>query len=112
MDKQDLVPIVFFVCLTFAITYAIKLLVEARVRIKMVQASGSGELIGSIVQGEEHLRRMTSLRWGIVLVMEAIGFGLIQYAGWDTLTPGVVALLIGSFGLGSLIYFLVARRLG
>jgi hypothetical protein len=106
------IPIVLFICVTFGITYAIKLLVEARVRIKMLQVCSSPELIQSIVQGEEHIRRMASLRWGIVLLTEAIGFGLIQLAGWDTITPGVVALLIGSFGLGSLVYFLIARRLG
>jgi hypothetical protein len=112
MDKELFIPVVLFVCITFAITYTVKLLVGARVRIKMLQNCSSTELIQSIVQSEEHLRRMSSLRWGIVLTMEAIGFGLIQYAGWDTITPGVVALLIGSFGLGSLIYFLIARRLG
>lgn len=112
MNNQGIVPIVLFVCVTFGITYAIKLLVEARVRIKMLQTCASKELIESIVQGEQHIRRMGSLRWGIVLVMEAVGFGIIQYAGWNTITPGVVALLIGALGLGSLVFFLVARRLG
>jgi hypothetical protein len=112
MDKEVIITGVVFLCITFCITYVVKLLVSARVRIKMLQNCSSPELIQSIVQSEEHLRRMASLRWGIVLTMEAIGFGLIQYAGWTTITPGVVALLIGSFGLGSLIAFLVAHRLG
>ncbi|GFZ95374.1 hypothetical protein GCM10011408_14310 [Dyella caseinilytica] len=55
---------------------------------------------------------MASLRWGIVLAAEALAFGAIQYAGWTTVTPGVVALLIGAFGFGSLIFFAVSRRLG
>jgi hypothetical protein len=112
MDAELVIPVVLFVCITFGITYTVRLLVGARVRIKMLQTCSSTELIQSIVQSEEHLRRMASLRWGIVLTFEAIGFGLIQVAGWNTITPGVVALLVGSFGLGSLIYFLVARRLG
>jgi hypothetical protein len=107
LNNIDLVPIVLFLC----ITYAIKLLVEARVRMHMMQASGSKELIESFLRGEQHLRRMASLRWGIVLVMEALAFCIIQYAGWTNITPGVVGLLIGSFGLGSLIFFLIARRL-
>jgi hypothetical protein len=106
-----IIPVVFFCSITFAITYVVKLLVGARVRVKMLQSCSSAELIQSIVQSEDHLSRMASLRWGIVLTMEAIGFGLIQYAGWITVTPGVVGLLIGAFGLGSLVYFLVARRL-
>ncbi|WP_284343658.1 hypothetical protein [Dyella mobilis] len=108
----ELVPIVLFVCVTFCLTYGIRLLVDARVRIKMLQAGGSKELIDSIVLGEQQLRRLGSLRWGIVLLMEGLGFGLIQLFGWTTITPGVVGLLIGSFGLGSLIFFVVARRFG
>lgn len=110
MDKGDLIPVVLFLCITFCITYSIKLLVNARVRIKMVQAIGSKELIESIVRGEEHLGRMASLRWGLLLLIEGLGFGVVQYAGWTTLTPGVVSVLIGAFGLGSLIYFLIAQR--
>ncbi|QRN55774.1 hypothetical protein ISN74_04245 [Dyella caseinilytica] len=111
MDDLHLVPIVLFVCVTFCITYVIRLLVDARIRLKMLESS-SKELIESIVQREQHLRRMASLRWGIVLAAEALAFGAIQYAGWTTVTPGVVALLIGAFGFGSLIFFAVSRRLG
>jgi hypothetical protein len=110
-DKGWIIPIVLFICLTFGITYSIKLLVEARVRIRMLQACDSKELIESILQGEQHLRRIGSLRWGIVLAAEALAFGAIQYAGWDTITPGVVALLLGAFGFGSLIFFFASRRL-
>jgi hypothetical protein len=111
MESQVIVPVVLFLSITFGVTYAIKLFIDARVRIKMLQSS-SKELIESIVQSEQHLRRMASLRWGIVLLLESIGFGIIQYAGWTTVTPGVVALLIGTFGFGSILYFLIARRLG
>ncbi|GLQ46903.1 hypothetical protein GCM10007862_19540 [Dyella lipolytica] len=109
--EHDLVPLTLFVCITFGITYAIKLLVNARVRIKMLQACDSKELIESIVRGEDHLGRMASLRWGLVLLLEGLGFGAIQYSGWTTITPGAIAVLIGAFGLGSLIYFLIAQRL-
>ncbi|MBE1160102.1 hypothetical protein [Dyella acidiphila] len=111
MDKT-FVPIVLFVCITFAISYAIKLLVEARVRIRMLQATDSKELIETIVRSEEHIRRGASLRWGIVVAAEALAFGAIQLAGWSTVTPGVVALLLGAFGVGSLVYFFLSRRLG
>jgi hypothetical protein len=112
MDQGLIIPVVLFLCITFGITYSIKLLVEARVRIRMVQACDSKELIESILQGEQHLRRMASLRWGIVLAAEALAFGAIQYAGWTNITPGVVALLLGAFGFGSLLFFFLSRRLG
>jgi hypothetical protein len=108
--EHSLVPIALFICVTVGITYAIKLLVNARVRIKMLQACDSKELIESIVRGEEHLGRMSSLRWGLVLLLEGLGFGIIQYSGWTTITPGAVAVLLGAFGLGSLIYFAMAQR--
>jgi hypothetical protein len=110
-DLGVLIPMLLFVCVTFGITYSIKLLVNARVRIKMLQACDSKELIESIVRGEDHLGRMASLRWGLVLALEGLGFGVIQIAGWDTITAGAVAVLVGAFGLGSLIYFVVAQRM-
>jgi hypothetical protein len=105
---EDLIPITLFVCLT----YIAKLLIEARVRIRMLQTCDSKELIETIVHSEERIRRMASLRWGIVLATEALAFGAIQQAGWMDITPGVVAWLLGAFGFGSLIFFFVSRRLG
>jgi hypothetical protein len=110
MMEGILIPLAFFGCLTFGITYAIRLLVNARVRIKMLQACDSKELIETIVQGEDHLGRMSALRWGLVLALEGLGFGIIQYAGWTTITAGAVAVLLAAFGVGSLAYFVVAQR--
>ena len=59
-----LIPIVLFIC----ITYAIKIVVDARVRSRMIGAGGSEELVHSILRDEEQRRRHSSLRWGIVLV--------------------------------------------
>jgi hypothetical protein len=112
MDQGIIVPLAFFICLTFGVTYAIKLLVEARVRIRMLQACESKELIESVVRGEDHRNRMASLRWGILLVTGAIGFAIIQFAGWTTISPGVIAVLLGAFGLGSLLFFWMSRRFG
>ncbi|GAB2567117.1 hypothetical protein ISP15_08860 [Dyella jejuensis] len=112
MDKHVIVPLVLFLGVTFAVAYVIQLLVHARIRIKTLQTCDSKELVESIVQGEDHRRRMASLRWGLVLVLEALAFGIIQWLGWTTITPGVVAVLIGAFGLASLIFFALARRMG
>jgi hypothetical protein len=110
MNNQALVPLGLFVCVTFGVTYAIKLLVEARLRIKMLQACESKELIESVLRGEDYRGRMTSLRWGLLLLAGALGFGAIQFAGWDEVTPGAIGVLLGTFGLGNLVYFLVSRR--
>jgi hypothetical protein len=108
MNLEILIPITLFLC----ITYAIKAVVDARVRRQMVEANGSQDLVRSMLEGEEVRRRHASLRWGITLVALAIAFGLIQAAGWTEVTPGVIALLVGATGLGNLAYYLAARRLG
>ena len=107
-DFGYLIPIVLFLC----ITYAIKAVVDARVRRRMVDANGSQDLVRSMLEGDELRRRHASLRWGITLVALALAFGVIQAAGWEEVTPGVIALLVGATGLGNLVYYVVARRLG
>lgn len=108
MNFEILIPIVLFIC----IAYAIKVVVDARVRSRMVGAGGSEELVASILRDEEQRRRHSSLRWGIVLMSVALGFGLIQWFGWQEVTAGMVAVLAGATGLGNLAFFAIARRLG
>ena len=81
-------------------------------RSRLIGVGGTQELIDSLMHDEEQRRRLSSLRWGIVLLSVAAGFGLIQWYGWQELTPGVVAVLAAATGLGNLVSFAVARRLG
>ena len=107
MIPGTLIPIVFFLC----ITYAIKVFVDARVRSRMVSEGVGVDMVSSLLKEEEQRRRLGSLRWGIVLVALAIGFGIIQAAGWDTINAGVIAVLAAATGLGNLAYFAAARRM-
>jgi hypothetical protein len=107
MNFDILIPITLFVC----IAYAIKVVVDARVRKQMMASNGSEELVRSMVLAEEANRRNASLRWGITMVALALAFGLIQSNGWTDLTPGALALLVGATGLGNLVYFVLSRRL-
>ncbi len=106
MNFEILIPITLFVC----ITYAIKAVVDARVRRQMVDSNGSQDLVRSMLEGEELRRRHGSLRWGVTLVALAIGFGLVDVAGWQEITPGVIAILLGATGLGNLAYYAIARK--
>jgi hypothetical protein len=112
MDRQIAVPVVLFLCVTVGIVYIVTLLVNARQRIKMLQVCGSPELVESVLQADTHRYQMSALRWGVLAVMEAIAFGIIQAIGWTTINPGVVAALLGAFGLGSILFFVLGRRLG
>lgn len=107
MNFGILIPIVLFVC----IAYSIKVCVDAMVRKRMVNAGGSAELIDALLRDEEQRRRHSSLRWGIVLLSLALGFGLVQWFGWTDVTPGLVAVLAGATGLGNLVFFAISRRL-
>ncbi len=104
------VPIVLFVCITYAFTFAVRTIVEARMRNLLAKDGMSEEWLRSIMAGEQRQRRLSSLRWGIALVAVGIGFGLIQAYGWTEITPGVVAVLAGSVGLGQLAFFAVSTK--
>ena len=104
---EVLIPITLFVC----IYLSIKAVVETRARRQMLEAHGADDMLRSILDGEEVRRRHSSLRWGVVLVALAVGFGLIEAFGWDEPTPGMFALLLGATGLGNLAYFFASRRL-
>jgi len=108
MNLGELIPISLFVC----IAYSIKVVVDAMVRRHMVNAGGSEELVNSLLRDEEQRRRHSSLRWGIVLVALAVGFGLIQWFGWQEVNPGMIAVLALATGLGNLAFFAISRRIG
>ena len=108
MNFELLIPVTLFVC----IAYAIKAVVDARVRKQLVSSNGSPDLVTSILRADETNRRLSSLRWGITLVMLALGFGIVEAAGWQEVTPGVIAVLVGAVGLGNLASFAAARKLG
>ena len=108
MDYALLVPIALFA----AIAYSIKAVVDARVRKQLVSSNGSAELVTHILKGDEANRRLSSLRWGITMVALALGFGIVEAAGWSDITPGVIAVLVGAIGLGNLASYAASRKLG
>lgn len=107
MNFDLLIPITLFIC----IAYAIKVVVDAYTRRRVIESSGSEELVRSLIDGEASRRRHASLHWGSVLVALAIGFGLIELIGWNEVTPGAIALLLGATGLGNLVYYVLERKL-
>jgi hypothetical protein len=103
---EILIPITLIVC----ITYAIIALVNARVRGKLIAANSSSDLIRSMLLSEEEQRRQGSLRWGIVLSCLAGGFAVIEAFGWNDVTPGTIAVLLGATGIGNLAFYGIARK--
>ena len=106
--QNVLVPVVLFLC----ITYVIKLLIDARMRILLLRAGGADGLLQSLLQHEEVQRRHAALRSGISLLALAGGFGVVQLLGWTDITPGAAAVLVGALGLGNLCYYGLTRHKG
>lgn len=107
MYLEVLIPITLFFC----ITYAIKAIVDARLRGKLLSSGSSEELVRTLMQNDEAQRRHAAVRWGILMLALALGFGLIEVFGWDRVTPGVIALLLTVTGIGNLVSYAVSRRL-
>jgi hypothetical protein len=106
MDHQVLVPVTLFLC----ITYAVKLLIDARVRVLLLRSSPSNDDVGNLLKLEEQRGRQASLRTGITLVTVAAGFALIELFNIRDITPGAIAMLAAATGLGNLAFYFLARR--
>ncbi len=106
MNFDALIPITLFVC----IFLSIKAVIDARARRQMVQSNGSEEMLRTIIEGEETRRRQGALRWGVILVALAVGFGLLEAFDWQDPSPGLFAILLAATGLGNLAAYYLARR--
>jgi fatty acid desaturase len=106
MQFESFIPIVLFIC----ILLAIKSVVEARTRRQMVQSNGSEEMLRALIESEETRRRQASLRWGVILLALAVGFGLIEALSWQEPSPGLFAILLAAAGLGNLAAYYLSRH--
>jgi hypothetical protein len=107
MNFDILLPMTLIV----GIVYAIRTVVEARSRRQLLLAAdGSLDLVNALLQAQQRQRRLSALRWGVVLVALAIGFACVEWLGWE-LSPGSLAVLVGATGIGNLIFHALGRRL-
>jgi hypothetical protein len=106
MEFGLLVPITAFIC----IVMAIKIVVEARLRGRLAETNASQDLIKSMLVADEQARRLSALKWGMVLTLVGVSFGLISGLHLDSQDPGTWGLLIGAAGVGMLAYHAIANR--
>jgi len=107
MESEVPIVVTLFVC----IAYAIKVVVEARSRGKLLAANRSDELMRTLLLNDERQRRHSSLRWGIIFTCLGAGFALVQMMGWERITAGAVAVLLAATGIGNIVSFVVSRQL-
>jgi hypothetical protein len=107
---HELVAISLFVCVTYAFTYLVKALLDARARSLLTRDGASDpDALRALLAAEERQRRFGLLRWGVGLLAIATGFALIEMIGWRDVTPGVIAVLAGALGAGQLALYFLSR---
>jgi hypothetical protein len=106
VDKSIVVPIGLFV----AVVYTIKLLVDARMRFLFFKG-GAPDTVEALYRGEERVRRLASLRWGLVLCCLALGLTVASALQWPALSLPSLAVLLAALGIGNLASFFAAQVL-
>jgi hypothetical protein len=107
MDFALLVPISAFI----AVVMAIKIIFDSRLRRRLAETNASEALIKSMLEADEQSRRLSALKWGLVLTLLGVAFGLISALHLDSNNPGTWGLLIGTTGVGMLAYHAIANRI-
>ena len=106
MDCAYLIPITLFVC----IVVAIKVVVDARVRRRIAETNPSEEAMKAMIAADEVSRKLSALKWGLVLTMVGIAFGIIDGANLSSDAPGAWGILFAAAGVGMLAYHGIANR--
>ena len=107
MDFAYFIPITLFVC----IVLAIKVIVDARVRRRIAETNPSEEAMKAMVAAEELGRRLSALKWGLVLTLLGVAFGIIDGANLSSDAPGAWGILFAAAGVGLLAYHVIADKL-
>ena len=89
MQLEMFIPIVLFIC----IFLAIKVVVDARVRRRLVETNGSEELVKVMLAADEEARRGNALKWGLVSVAIGGAFFMQQMFKLDENDPATFGLL-------------------
>lgn len=103
---QELIPISLFI----ALAHSIQAIADARARSQLVAPHVSEEIITALVLAEQQRRRLSSLQWGVTLLVAAMGLALLHVIGWNELTPGFAAILVGAIGLGKLVAYRIGAK--
>lgn len=105
-NLEFLIPIALF----FSIAASIKFVVDSRFRRRLAETHASEDLVRTMLNADEAARRHGALKWGLVLTVVGFAFGLIDALNLDGNDPASFGLIIGSAGIGMLVFHMLARR--
>lgn len=104
---EEMIPMVLFVC----VVLAIKIIMDGRVRTKLAQSGASEDLVRAMLAADEQNRKVSSLKWGLVLILVGVAFGLIDFMNLGPNDPATFGIVIFAAGAGMLgFHNLVNRR--
>ena len=104
--QAELIPIVLFL----SVVAAIKIVMDGRVRRKLAESDASETLVRSMLLTDEQNRRLSTLKWGLVLALVGMAFGLIDLLNLSAKDPVTFGMVIASAGLGMLRFHALASR--
>jgi len=106
MDFTILIPIVLFIC----VYASIKVVVESRLRRRLSETHATEDLVKAMLQADEQIRRMSALKWGLVLTLIGAAFGLIDVLHLTPENPAAWGILSAAAGLGMIGFHLIESR--
>ena len=104
--QAELIPIVLFL----SVVAAIKIVMDGRVRRKLAESGASEGLVRSMLLTDEQNRRLSTLKWGLVLALVGVAFGLINLLNLSAKDPATFGMLIATAGPGMLRFHALASR--
>ena len=106
MDFAVFIPITLFICTMFAI----KFIVDGRMRRRLAETNASQDLVKAMLEADEQNRRLSALKWGMVLTTVGGAFFVQQLLHFGPQDPATYGLMFVASGLGLLGYHFMAGK--
>jgi|SRR5437016_12627858 len=111
-DTGSLVPIVFLLTIAFTLVGLAKVIADARIRRRLIDAGVAPELARAIAGSrQEDPALYSTLKWGIVLGAVGLGLILVQFLPYRSGEPIVLGVILVFAAAGLLVYYASVRRL-
>ena len=111
-ETGSMVPIAFFLSVTFILVGITKVLSDGRTRRRLIEAGATPELARAIVAApKDDPGLYGALRWGIVTGAVGLALILIEFLPYRSNEPIVLGVILVFAAAGLLGYYLSARRL-
>jgi hypothetical protein len=107
MDHEILIPISFFVSLTFMV----KFIVDNRARKLMIEKGAKAENIQQAFADHGKTQALASMKWGMVLTAVGIAIFLGRMFSPFDFEENTIALMLLLGGLALILYYAIAARI-